>query len=1095
MLSFRFTHLLSLGAALVLTAASLQAQAIQSSILGNVRDSSGAGVPAATVTVVNEGTGEKRTQTTDSAGDYRFSGLLGGTYTVSITANGFKTYTEKSIHLDMSQIKRVDADLEVGDLTSTVTVEGGSVSQVATETATLSNIKTSRDFAEMPMSIYGRSWINVLQVTAGVQSVSGVEVNGARDTANNFTADGISVNDVISSRQTANGFSGDIESFEEMKIMTANNSPEYAQVAQFAAVSKSGTNQVHGGVFWGNYNNYLSARNWQDSAGPSFENHNMFSLNNGGPVYIPKLYDGRNKTFYFFSYGGARYRTGARTWTSVPTEAFRNGDFSSLLGTVQLVDPLNGQPFPENKLPASRISSVSRSVQDIIYPSPNLPGEGDLGLINNYYADPGGKFDADNVSTRIDQRISDSNSLFVRVGLTINNKDYWPGALKDGYGDGNWWGNHPGRSVVISDTHTFSPTVVNEVKLGFSRDYGYWFDIHHGEDVLSQIGLQGILNPGNDPAISGMPAFRIYGANGFAGTDTWANGNSQAANTYQIIDNLSWFRGRHNFKAGADIRRYQINDQSKPIDMRGAFTFDDQLSGFAYANFLLGYPTDADRALARPNAYPRSTQYGFYAQDEFKVNRRVTLTYGLRYEYQTPWVERFDRMFSFDINRASLVTAGTSIPSDLVPAVAANLPIITAQEAGFPTRSLMKTDPTNLSPRLGLAFRPFGNDQAVVRAGYGLFTQMWPGLLALNATGGPWQSTEYFFIENNVPSIQFPNPFLANSEFAGLEGVSASNPNFPRERTQQWNVSVGKQIWNTAIDVAYVGTKANNIPFSQDLNLLYPSTTPYDSARRPFQRFNNVDIAQSGASSIYHGMTVQADRRMARGLMFNVNYTWAKALTDANLNSYTSGATQNQYQRYLERGDDPNIRRQTLRFSYLYELPIGHNRALLPNVTGVLDKIVSGWQVAGITTMLTGARLDPSFSGVDPANTNQYSGRPDRVGDGNFDSGEMRDRIAAHQPIFDRSAFVLPEQGRGSYGNSARTILTGPGTVQWNIVASKNFALVPDRARLQVRCEMFNAFNRANFSNPGRDITSSGFGLVTGASAARRIQFSARIDY
>src|SRR4030095_16786157 len=289
----------------------LLAQFTQSSILGAVTDPSGAGVVGAEIRVTNEGTNFVRSVNTDERGDYRVSGLEPGFYRVTVTAGGFTTFDQTRIDLASNQAKRVDVRLQVGEVATTVTVEGG-VTQVETETASLSNIKTARDFAQLPLSIFGRGWANVTNVTAGIQSTSGFEVNGARDTANNFTADGISVNDMISSRNTANGFSGDIETFQEIKILTANSSAEYAQVAQFAAVSKQGSNTYHGSLYWGNFNNYFSARAWSDTQPPSFTNHNMFAITGGGPVVIPNLYDGRDRTFFFASYVGARYRVGNR---------------------------------------------------------------------------------------------------------------------------------------------------------------------------------------------------------------------------------------------------------------------------------------------------------------------------------------------------------------------------------------------------------------------------------------------------------------------------------------------------------------------------------------------------------------------------------------------------------------------------------------------------------------------------------------------------------------------------------------------------------------------------------------------------------------
>jgi hypothetical protein len=255
-----------------------------------------------------------------------------------------------------------------------------------------------------------------------------------------------------------------------------------------------------------------------------------------------------------------------------------------------------------------------------------------------------------------------------------------------------------------------------------------------------------------------------------------------------------------------------------------------------------------------------------------------------------------------------------------------------------------------------------------------------------------------------------------------------------------------------------------------------------------------VTLTQSGGSSIYHGLTLQADRHMAKGLLFNMNYTWAKSLSDVDLRSYSASAQQNQYQRSLERSDDANIRRHQLRFSYVYELPVGRGQRFLPKLPAPVNALLGGWQVSGITTMLTGPRRTVTYSGVDAANTNSYSGRPDRVGNGNLTSGSMRDRIKAHQSIYDLSAFVRPTAGRGYYGNAARYILTGPGSMNWNAAAAKNF-WVRERARFQFRCEAFNAFNRANFSSPGSNISSGSFGLVTSAGSGRSLLFGLRLDY
>jgi hypothetical protein len=1098
--AIRSLTILLLGAVVLFTVPSLSGQSTESTVLGTVHDSSSTVVSGAAVTLTNQGTNEQRAGTTDVAGDYRFAALPAGVYRVSVKASGFKLFVAKDITLDSSRIRRVDATLELGDVTTTVTVEGGNVAAIETESATLSGVKTATEFANLPFSALGRGWNNLAAATAGVASQSGFETNGGADTANNFTADGVSVNDVVSSRQTANGFGGDIETFSEFKVITTNASAEYAQMGQYIAVSKTGTNMYHGTAFWANYNSFSQARKWTDRSAPAFTNYNQFMGNFGGPVVIPHLYNGKNKTFYFVTYGGARLPQGARTYLNVPTQAFRNGDFSSLLPSIVITDPTTGQAFANNQIPANRMSSVATALQKLAFPLPNLPGQDSLGLTNNYVGDPGALYQADNLSVRVDHKLSDSNNVFARVTATINNADTNPGALLGGFG--GTAANNTSRTGVLSDTHVFGPSLVNVAKIAFNRSY-VWTHDWNSSDVISQIGLQGISNPSQQAALSAMPDFEIGGNNGMAGTGVWSGASSTAQNTYQFTDDISWALGRHFLKAGVDVDSFQVNNSSMPQSVRGSFGFDDRLSGFAYANFLLGLPSNVSQAIPGPNAYMRSTRQGYYIQDEFKVSPRLTLNFGVRYEYQSPWNDKYNHLFSFDPTSGSMVVPGSKLPTDMVPSVASALPIIPASQTNgrFPTgNSLMFPDKNLWNPRAGLAWRPFSDSKTVVRAGYGMFSQMWPGGLGLNASstasGSPWQSTRTWDIVDNTPLMSFPNPFTASGAgYAGVYFISAVAPRLAPLREQQWNISIGREFLQTAIDVAYVGTHGQNLMFSQNLDLPLPSTQPYNPSLVPYPQFNPATLIQSGASSIYNGLVVKADRKVTRGLSLNMNYTWAKALTDGDLRGpIFNSSGSNQWNRRLERADDSNIRRQVLTVVYIYELPFGKGKYLLNNPPWLVDKLVSGWQVSGITTFLTGPRTSVSYSGVDAANTNQWSGRPDAIGDGTV-AGSVRNLIENHSPIFNKAAFLKPAQGRGYYGNSARNILTNPGTMSWNMTAAKGFYLFSDRARFQLRGEFFNAFNHPNFNGPNTNITSSSFGLVTSVGNARTIQLTGRFDF
>ena len=403
-------------------------QSTQSTILGTVTDPNGRAVPGARIEVVNIGTSFSRTVTTDSTGSYRVPDLDPGTYRVVAVQPGFDRWVGEGLTLEADQIKRVDARLNLGSVNTTVTVQARGTN-LDTEAATLANPHLALEFSELPMSIYGRSSFNVTFVTAGVQSTSGqVIVNGAPDSANSFTVDGVAHDDAVSSRQSPNNFDLDVDGMQEIKVQTANNSAEYPQVGQFITVSKSGGNQVHGSLLWEDFNSYFSTRDFFDytSQKPAFTNNNEFGVTFGGPVYIPKLYNGRDKTFFFFSYGGQRYRIGARGYLNVPTTAMRNGDFSSIASAVTIRDPLTGnpndpstwQPFSGNIIPTSRINPVAQAFENLLYPQPNRPGSGTFGVAGNYTSDPGGAFNNDVYSARIDQKISDRNTIFVRVGLT-----------------------------------------------------------------------------------------------------------------------------------------------------------------------------------------------------------------------------------------------------------------------------------------------------------------------------------------------------------------------------------------------------------------------------------------------------------------------------------------------------------------------------------------------------------------------------------------------------------------------------------------------------------------------------------------------------
>jgi len=1081
------------------------AQSVQGTILGVVRDQKGAVIPGAMVQVINRDTSFTRTVTTDATGHYRVPGLEPSTYAVEVTFKGFKKWQSDPFSLVVNQIRRIDAKLQVGSTTTTVTVSAGAGTAVETETASTSTLHTSREFAELPMSIYGRSFVNIAKNTAALQNANGqYVVNGATDHSNNFTLDGVSTMDMGNTRVSPDNFDIDVDGIQALKVQTANNSAEYGQVAQFTAYSKAGTNQYHGSLYWNNYNSYFSTRDFFDytSQKPTFTNSNEFAGTIGGPVNIPGLYKGKDKTFFFFSYGGMRYRYGNRGYMSVPTSAFRNGDFSALLspaagGTpIQLLQPNSGPtpsdpttwlPFAGNIIPSSQISSVSSTLQNMIYPQPNRPGTGAYGVGNNYTADPGHQFNMDQYSVRIDQKISNRNTMFGRWSYTKTNGDTVHGYLINGL-DGNSVGNIPGHNIVLSDTYDISPSLLNEARVGFNRlVYTNGKGALLGVNYISQLGLQGVGGSGDPAYANNLPAFSFNRFRGTSGT----NVNHDVQNLFEYTDNMTWIHGKHTFKWGTDIQHFQFNNLNLPSNHVGAFGFGDNISGFDYANFLLGDPSSTTLATPVPANYERSTLYAFYVQDDLRLLPRLTVNYGVRYEYQSPWTEKFDRRFGFNLANGNLVVAGTQMPTDLVPQVAATLPIETSTQAGFPAHSLMYADTNNWNPRLGIAYRPFGGDKTVVRAAYGWYTTMLPGSAGTTGIGGPWTTNTSFNYLGGAVTQMFPDPFTQATNYSGVTSISAMDPNYVNMRTQQWSFSIGHEFMGTAINVAYTGTKTTHLPDTMDFNLLHPSTTPFDPANRPYQLFSSVNITSSGGSSIYHGLTVTADHHFRNGLQFNANYAYSKAMTAYSLWGGT-GFQQNQYDQQLEYGPDPLVRNQQFWFDVIYQLPIGRGKAFLPNINPVLNQVIGGWQVVTLTSMLSGQFLSPRFSGVDPANTGQYGGRPDCVGNGNI--GNIGTSVMAGQPMWNLNAFQVPTGGRGYYGNCGRSVLTGPGKNLWNAGLTKNFML-HEGVRLQIQWELFNAWNHPNWGNGNTNVSSGNFGITHYGGGGRSMMFGGRLTF
>lgn len=618
-----------------------------------------------------------------------------------------------------------------------------------------------------------------------------------------------------------------------------------------------------------------------------------------------------------------------------------------------------------------------------------------------------------------------------------------------------------GRLAAVSDTWTISPRLVNEMKLGFARGYNPREGELSGQEIIDLLGIQGV--PRQPVSVRNLPIVSISNFH----TAGQVAKQAPAENTFQGIDQITYIRGRHTVKSGVEYRPQQYNDYIWP--MFGSYSFTNRFTGYSYSDFILGIPHGTGRTHDRP---PQSSRYWFlsgFLQDDFKVSPRLTLSYGLRYEYNSPPVDTYDTICGFDPRSGSIVVPTEKIITQYVnPLFPKEIPIITAAQAGVPTRSLRRGDKNNFQPRFGFAWRPLGNNATVIRGGYGVFNDdLTADLFSMNVYGGPFRVSESYTnsISAGQPLLTFTNPFLGRGALGAVD-LGGIDPNLRNPQAQQWNLTVERDLaFNTGLRISYIGTKATRLIYGRNINQPPASTLPFSQSRRPYPLINSIVMRENGANQIYNALSVEARRRWDRGLVFQAAWTWAKNLTDADEVGTTEGGPtlENTYDRRRDRGDQQYSPRHRLIVNAIWELPVGAGKRFL-NVRGPADWILGGWQLSGTYAAQGGEYLRPSFSGSDPSNTNTYGGTPDRIGNGNLPRS-----IRTIDRWFDASAFTVPPKGR--FGNCGRGVIEGPGHQVMNLGLFKSFRTT-ERSSLRFQATFTNALNHPNFGNPNMNISS-----------------------
>ncbi|MGH9630811.1 MAG: carboxypeptidase regulatory-like domain-containing protein [Bryobacteraceae bacterium] len=1058
---------------LLATLSPLAAQSTLGTIRGLATDATAAVVPEVNVTVRNVDTNLTRQTTTGVTGNYEVTQLTPGRYEVTAEKGGFKKVVISAILLETSATVRADLPMEVGEVASAVSVQA-SAPVINTESAEIAQVRSSAVIEKMPMNVRGQFdgfYYELLTFTPGATRGQGSNFSlaGARGNQWGATVDGTSQRSPLFANSVGPAQSN-MEMTGEIRIQLANDKAEAGLPGGVYASSKSGTNEYHGSLFWYHSNSRLQARNTFSTSVP-FQVLNDYGGSVGGPIR-------KNRTFFFTTIERFPLRNQAIFNTNVPTAAFRSGDFSSLLPGTIVRDPLTGNAFPGNVIPANRLNPSAIAIQEHFYPLPNF-GPAD-NWQQNWRGTRASSQYKTQVEARIDHQISNGNTLFGRISWNRTGANLWdynlvtmPQREQD----------RRSTSITISDNHIFNPTLINEFRFGIMRTENPAFNPLDGPALIQEFGLQGISwHPELD---KGAPVFSFNNFDQIGATDLYQDPSERI---HQVVNNVTWTRNNHVIKSGVEIRWNRGTNfpggTSFPVLQFGQFSFSGAFSNFDYADFLLGLPTSAGRASAAPLIHALNTDMALFVQDDWKITPRLTLNLGVRYEYNPPYHEKNDNFFHFDPATGRLVLPSQEAVQRVNPLFPTNLvPIVTAEEAGLP-KSLWYTDLNNFMPRFGFAYRATASGRTVIRGGYGIYVDDLTSSLWRLGTGGPFVSEETFdnAITNGVPRFQFPNAFPPGFGAIGAQSFSAINPKLRNPYIQQWNLTLEQEVANVGFRVSYIGTNTRKLIWVQNINQPVPSSTPFSNSRRQFPNLRNIDVRDNGANHNYHSLHITGERKLQNGLYYQLGWTWAKNLTDCQSDSEGGCRPQDAYARHLEYSNVDYTNRHRVTGTLLYDLPFGRGKPFFTGAGGLANWIIGGWTVSTVLVTQTGLYLTPTFSGFDVSNTGTTGNqRPDRIADGNLPTGE---RTIDHW--FDNTAFAVPGDGNGDgrpdgspgrFGNAAPNIIEGPRAIVLDAGLHKQFRFT-ERLRAMLEGTFTNVLNHANYGSPNMNVRSGAVGTV-----------------
>jgi hypothetical protein len=1055
----------------LLLGAPLMAQVgTQGSILGTVVDSSKGALPGATIVATNLDTGIAQEVVADAAGNFEILALPLGPYSVTVSMAGFKTWKVERLVLTVGQRNRIAPELEVGNISEEVSVEAGPP-LLQTERSSVQTVIEMKQIRELPLST--RNPVVLVNLVPGMRFTgsggpergSTVQGFGMRGNQTEFQLDGLNAN----AGMDEGGMTiPNVDTIAEFSVETSSFSAENGRnPLQVVMATKAGTNAFHGTAWEFVQNDSFNARNAFAVARPPKLERNQFGATLGGPIL-------RGRTFFFGSFEATPIRQETIFNSVVAQPAMLQGDFSGLGKAI--IDPLTGQPFPGNIIPANRISAASRYFFPYVL-QPNSPD-------GRFRAVAPVEDDTYQYTARVDHQLTRSQRIYGRWVMNSNDNaspGYTPEITSTT--------ETRQHNIGVNYTNSLTSNLLLTATAGYLKsDNRFTSPVVGIDNLVAQAGIQGIGTAGREDFV-GLPNVGITGYTGF--NAPWGVPGRLWSDVTNAKVSLTWIRGPHNLSAGYEFNDRSVYGRHGSHSPRGSFDFNGQYTGDGFADYLLGLTSGSRRNFPLETFGLDSSPYsGLYVQDFWKARSNLTIGLGLRYEYWHEKSLRAGNGATFDpaigkviagVDDDGSVNLAQQPVSPFLAASSQGL-WVPANEVGIPN-GLFKSS-GNVSPRLGITWRPDVIPDFVVRGGYGLYYNSFTGNRSASSIVGlpywTWEALSFSSLSLQQWETAWPTdprtfiqPSVGESPAWDIEPA----------RSHQFNVSVQKGMpWNSAVTVSYVGVRLRDQVSLFPYNEVAPGAYSNLQAAKPYPAFGEINVLENRGSADYNALQIKWDRRFSDGFSFAGSYSLAKDTSDTVADDET-GRIQPFTPEGYQRGRSPNDRRHMLWINAVYELPFGRDKKFLSTLHPVANAFIGGWQLSGINSFVSGAPRTITVPGATLGNG--WGTRANLSGDPN-----VSDPSATQW--FNTGAFSSP--GQYAYGNSPIGVIEGPATHILDLGLMKNFSLGGSKY-IQIRAEAYNALNKVNLANPGTTLGTANFGRILSAGPARTMQFGVKLSY